>query len=149
MWYLGSSLLGVIIAIAVFFLLSAMGPFHTYLDLQAASDFLHQLVLLSIPGILIVLLLIWMFSELGRLRKWLRTTGKCLNFTCWGLLFALITFVICFDTSLEAKGLSWIFFDHQQQAGKSGRTTRVHRDLGPTTESSYRRPIQWRHHHPG
>lgn len=76
-----------------------------YLALQALSDAVHRLVVLGLPAAAGLLVLCWMFAELGRLRRWLSWLGRGLAAAGLALLAGLPAFVFAFDLRLEARGL--------------------------------------------
>ncbi len=107
-----------------------------YLALQALSDPVHRLVLLGLPAATGLLVLCWMFAELGRLRRWLSWLGRGLAAVSLALLAGLPAFVVGFDLRLESRGLQGQLVHHA-----SGRQPRAPRSpRGPWREASAAAP---------
>lgn len=77
-----------------------------YLQMQRASDPVHRLAVIGLPVAAGLLVLLWMLSELAKLRVWLRWTGRALAGLAIAGLLGLPTFVGLFDVCLEARGLA-------------------------------------------
>ncbi len=103
-WYAGAALSGAAGALVAFGILAA-GETGNYLGLQAASDPVHRLAVAAVPACAAVLVLVWMLSELGRLRAWLRWSGRTLVALSLAAVVGLPVFVLLFDLHLESRGL--------------------------------------------
>ena len=87
-----------------------------YLDLQRDSDPAHRLVVIGTPAAAGLLILLWMLSELAKLRAWLRWTGRALTGLALAGLLGLPVFIALFDLRLEASGLDGQFERHANSA---------------------------------
>lgn len=129
------ALVGVLLAGAAHAGLALFGC-DGYLALQALSDPVHRLVVLGLPAAAGLLVLCWMFAELGRLRRWLRWLGRGLAGAGLALLAGLPIFVIGFDLRLEARGLRGQLVHHA--AGRQARAPST--PHGPWREASAAAP---------
>jgi hypothetical protein len=118
-------------------------PWGGYLSLQAASDPVHLTVVLTTPAALVLLIGLWMLSELGKESRRLGRLGRTLAPLALAVLTGGPALAVVFDLGLERRGLEgelWVPDPAAARPGPFGLDGAPWPVLGTQAEESAERP---------